>query len=137
MSEPDVTALVGLRMRQASEALDDARTLLSQGRGTRTAVNRAYYAAFYALLAVLQTAGQIPRKHSGAITLFDQEFVKPDCLPLECSTLIHSLFEMRLQDDYQRLEPVTMEEALKALAMADRFAAHVRAYLTDKGCLLD
>jgi uncharacterized protein (UPF0332 family) len=59
---PDhVKILVARRMQQATEALEDGRYLLSAGRGARTAVNRAYYAAFYAVVALLQTVGKTPR----------------------------------------------------------------------------
>jgi uncharacterized protein (UPF0332 family) len=34
-------------MQQVTEALEDGRYLLSAGRGVRTVVHRAYYAAFY------------------------------------------------------------------------------------------
>jgi uncharacterized protein (UPF0332 family) len=133
----EVKGLVTLRMRQAAEAIEDARALLDAGRGCRTAVNRAYYAGFYALLALLQTAGQVPRKHAGAITLFDREFVKTGLLPMECSSLIHTLFDTRLQDDYQRLDPVPIEEAQRALQMAEEFTVRVREYLVKKGFVSD
>jgi uncharacterized protein (UPF0332 family) len=68
-------------MQQATEALEDGRYLLSAGRGARTAVNRAYYAAFYAVLALLQTVGKTPRKHRGVLTLFNTQFVRTGLLP--------------------------------------------------------
>jgi hypothetical protein len=57
MNPEHVKELVTTRMQQATECLEDGRYLLSAARGTRTAVNRAYYAAFYAVLALLQTIG--------------------------------------------------------------------------------
>jgi hypothetical protein len=53
MNPEHVRVLVARRMQQATEALEDGRYLLAAGRGARTAVNRAYYAAFYAVLALL------------------------------------------------------------------------------------
>ena len=46
MNPEHVRVLVARRMQQATEALEDGRYLLAAGRGARTAVNRAYYAAF-------------------------------------------------------------------------------------------
>lgn len=63
--------LASARMRQAQECIDDGRFLLSAGHGARAVINRAYYAAFYAVLALLQTLGKSPHKHSGALALFD------------------------------------------------------------------
>lgn len=42
-----------------------------------TAVNRAYYAIFYAANALLATKGLERSKHSGVIAAFRQHFVKP------------------------------------------------------------
>jgi uncharacterized protein (UPF0332 family) len=42
-----------------------------------SAVNRAYYAIFYAANALLATQGLSRSKHSGVIAAFRQHFVKP------------------------------------------------------------
>lgn len=60
MNPEHVKVLVTKRMQQATETLDDGKYLLAAGRGERTAVNRAYYAVFYAVLALLQTVGKTP-----------------------------------------------------------------------------
>lgn len=80
MNQDHVKVLVSRRMEQATGCLEDGRFLLSAKRGARTVVNRAYYAAFYAVLALLQTTGRTPRKHKGVLALFDSEFVKPGLL---------------------------------------------------------
>jgi len=59
MNPHHVRALVSRRMEQATECLEDGRYLLTANRGARTVVNRAYYAAFYAVLALLQTTGAV------------------------------------------------------------------------------
>jgi uncharacterized protein (UPF0332 family) len=64
---------------------------LAAGRGARTAINRAYYAAFYAVLALLQALGKTPRKHRGVLTLFDTECVRTGRLPKDLSAALHQL----------------------------------------------
>jgi len=59
MNQHHVRALVSRRMEQATECLEDGRYLLTANRGARTVVNRAYYAVFYAVLALLQTTGAV------------------------------------------------------------------------------
>jgi uncharacterized protein (UPF0332 family) len=76
MSSDNIQALVRSRLEQADDALNAARILLEQHSG-RAAVNRAYYAMFYAVLALLALRKQETSKHTGAISLFDREFVKP------------------------------------------------------------
>jgi len=75
MITQNIRALVTYRLEQADESLDAARVLLEK-KLDRPAVNRAYYAMFYAVLALLATRKQETSKHSGAISLFDKEFVK-------------------------------------------------------------
>lgn len=135
MNQHHVRALVSRRMEQATECLEDGRYLLAANRGARTVVNRAYYAAFYAVLALLQTIGKVPRKHKGVLALFDSEFVKLGILPRETSEALHQLFDARLQDDYQRIDPVQPEEAVELMAVAERFVQAVRDYLSAAGYL--
>lgn len=133
MNPEHVKVLVARRMEQANDCLEDGRFLLSAGRGTRTVVNRAYYAAFYAVLALLQTLGKVPRKHQGAVALLDSEFVKAGRIPAVASDQLHRLFEARLEDDYRRLEPVSHEEAAELLEVAEQFVETVREYLSRAG----
>jgi uncharacterized protein (UPF0332 family) len=70
----NVEVLVKYRIEQAEESLE-AATVLLEKKMERQSVNRAYYAMFYSVLALLATRKQETSKHSGAISLFDKEFV--------------------------------------------------------------
>ena len=135
MNPEHVRVLVARRMQQAAEALEDGRYLLAAGRGARTAVNRAYYAAFYAVLALLQALGKTPRKHRGVLALFDTECVRTGRLPKELSAALHQLFDARQEDDYRRLDPVLPEEATESIAVAEQFVQAIRDHLLDTGYL--
>lgn len=54
MIDDRLRELVKLRMKQAEETLHEARILIAE-HADRGAVNRAYYAMFYAVLAILAT----------------------------------------------------------------------------------
>lgn len=69
MSEGSVSELVKYRLLEATETLTEAEILRDAG-SYRGAVNRAYYAMFYALLGLLATRQLVSSKHSGAIALF-------------------------------------------------------------------
>ena len=135
MNPEHIKVLVAKRMQQAAECLDDGRYLLSTSHGARTAVNRAYYAAFYAVLALLQTIGKTPRKHKGVLTLFDTEFIKTGLLPEELSATLHRLFDARQEDDYRRVDPVLLEEATEFITVAEGFVHSIREYLRNVGYL--
>jgi uncharacterized protein len=135
MNPEHVRVLAARRMQQATEALEDGRYLLAAGRGARTAVNRAYYVAFYAVLALLQALGKTPRKHRGVLALFDTECVRTGLLPKGLSAALHQLFDARQEDDYRRLDPVLPEEATELIALAEQFVQAMRDYMFDAGYL--
>jgi uncharacterized protein (UPF0332 family) len=74
-------------LEQAQTAIEDAQFLLSGKRSPQSIVNRAYYAMFYAALALLQKINKVPSKHSGVISLFDTEFVLKGIFPKEFSNI--------------------------------------------------
>ena len=90
----NIKALVSYRLEQADESLEAARVLLEQDL-TRPSLNRSYYAMFYAVLALLTTCKQETSKHSGAISLFDKEFVKTGMFKKEFSRWLHDAFDLR------------------------------------------
>jgi uncharacterized protein (UPF0332 family) len=137
MNPEDIRSLVQGRIEQATESLADAKTLFSAGRGGRSIVNRSYYAMFYCVLALLQTINKTPRKHQGAISLFDREFVHSGLLPKELSFDLHRIFELRQTDDYKIIEPVSLDEAQDAIELAERFLTAVRQHLTSNGYLTE
>jgi len=134
MSEARLRELITLRMEQATETLHEAHILLAEHAG-RGSVNRAYYAMFYAVLAVLATKGLGSSKHSGTISLFDREFVKPGDLPKELSRALHMAFERRQQADYGELIQLEEPAATRGIEEAEMFIQKVRDYLTSRSLL--
>ncbi len=122
--------LIGYRIERAQETLEDARKLYEAG-SYRSAVNRAYYVMFYATLAVLATKKLGTSKHSGAISLFNKEFVKTGLLSVESSKLYHKAFAMRLEGDYKDFSLITNEDAETLIAGAQEFLIEVQKYLSE------
>ena len=135
MKREHVLALVRTRMDQAHETLDDARKLLGMGGSPRSIINRAYYAAFYGALALMQTIGQAPSKHAGVISLFDREFYGRGLFSKEQSRSFHELFELRQFSDYRAVEPATTQQAQDALEKAQAFVSAVEASMIKAGYL--
>ena len=130
MSREQALAMVKARVEQAGETLRDAQALADGGGSARSVINRAYYAMFYAALALLQTVGEAPSKHTGVIGLFDQHFYRKGLFSKEHSQAFHELFELRQFSDYRSLTPVSGDEALEALAKARGFLAGVAGLIT-------
>ena len=105
---PETVALIRYRVARAAEALEEA-TLLLVHKHVATAVNRLYYATFYAVSALLLTEGYSSPKHSGIRALFDQHWIAPGRLPKDLGRIYRRLFDARQQGDYADL--VTFESA--------------------------
>ena len=91
--------LIAHRLARAEETLGEGRALLAAG-SLPGAVNRLYYAAFYAARAVLATRGLDSSKHSGVIALFNQHFVKTGAIPAGLRAVLTRAFERRQDSDY-------------------------------------
>ena len=68
-------ALIDYRLEQADESLDSV-LILFEHKKYRPSVSRSYYAMFYSVQALLIREKFITSKHSGAIAIFNREFVK-------------------------------------------------------------
>ena len=128
MMPEQMERLLRFRMEQAYETLREAKILLRES-ALRGAVNRAYYAMFYALMAVLATKRLGASKHSGALALFDRQFVKPGLFTRDLSRSLHLAFERRQMNDYGEMVPTTSQMAEEALADAEAFLAAIDSYL--------
>lgn len=79
-----IETLIKYRLEQADESLESAKLLLENEK-YRPSVNRSYYAMFYAVLALLAKEKRETSKHSGAIAIFNREFIKKGIFNKELS----------------------------------------------------
>lgn len=90
----EIRELLQYRQEQADECIESAQILLDNGK-CRRAASCAYYAMFYAVLALLAPGRRETSRHSGAIALFDRDFVRPGTFGPELSTWLHETFHLR------------------------------------------
>ncbi|MBC8417193.1 MAG: HEPN domain-containing protein [Desulfobacterales bacterium] len=128
MITENIRALMTYRLEQADESLEAAKTLLEQ-KLIRPSINRAYYAMFYAVLALLVTEKKETSKHGGAIALFDRDFVKKGVFTKDFSRWLHDAFDLRQRSDYTALYCASMDEAEKTLENAQVFVMEVKTQI--------
>jgi uncharacterized protein (UPF0332 family) len=90
---------INYRLDRAFEALEDAK-LLAENERWNTAVNRLYYASFYAVIALLIKNGIETQTHDGVRTQFGLQFVKTGIIDRKFGKLFSKLFDYRLKGDY-------------------------------------
>ena len=129
----DQQSLFAYRMAQAEATLNDARIIIAQGGTPRSAVNRAYYAVFYCVLALFLKTGiaVFTSKHSGIIGIFDKEFIVTGKLDKKYSRAFHGLFDDRQEFDYKEQAEVGADQAQDALEKAEDFISAIKRYLPE------
>lgn len=120
---PEYTEYARRALRTGNLALDDGDWV--------GAINRSYYAIFYAANAVLELQGLERNKHSGVLSLFRQKYVKTGLIEVEYSQIYGTAFEARNESDYERTEFPSQEDARKAIEGAERFVARVEKLLEE------
>ena len=114
----------------ARQALVSAKLLLDAGDWVG-AINRAYYAIFYAANATLELQGLERSKHSGVMSVFREKYVKTDKIEVEYSKIYGKAFESRNESDYERSEFPSKTDAENALDGAKRFVERIERFLKE------
>jgi len=115
-------------IRRSLDSYKAAETLLHNGYPDYAA-SRAYYAAFYAVSALLASKDFFFRKHSAIISSFHREFIKTSLLDIKYGQMLNELFELRAIGDYGEVRHVGEQEAQKAIDYAREIHNAVSTYL--------
>ena len=97
------------RLARARVALEEADLLESAGRWNG-ALNRVYYAAFYAARALLALKRIDSSRHSGVIALFQEHFVKTGTVSPDIARALPQAFARRQRSDYDDFAEVQAHE---------------------------
>lgn len=102
------------KLERADRALKVADSLVQQGYA-EDAVNRIYYAVFYAVQALLYTQQLYPKTHLGAKSLFDKEFVQTGMINKTYADFYGLIFAKRFEADYQDFVAMDLTEVKKII----------------------
>ena len=107
-------------LERAADTLNAAELLFKHEYELALA-NRAYYAVFYCISALLLSENVFAKSHEGARSKFHELFVKTGCFDREISKLIARSAEARQSADYNMDIDITEEQARELLTDAHRF----------------
>lgn len=94
--------LLKYRMARTIDTYDDALILAEKGKWNST-INRLYYSAYYAIMALLLNADLKPTTHNGAKSSFSEYFIKTGIIEKEYGKIYSQLFTWRQKGDYDDL----------------------------------
>jgi uncharacterized protein (UPF0332 family) len=132
LNPEDIKALIQHRLENATDTIKQAETLFQNGFFLGV-INRAYYAMFYATLALLLSKDMGSAKHKGVISLFDKHFVKTGQADAKWSKILHHAFEKRQWSDYDDWASTDNIEAERILQDARDFVNWTQEWLKEKG----
>lgn len=121
--------LARYRLRQAKETLGEAEYLFQGKKSPRSVINRAYYAMFYAVLALLVYEPYSSSKHSGIIGYFNKRFIKEDIFDKELGKILSKAFELRQRGDYREYIELTYEQVEPFIHKSREFIRQIEGYL--------
>lgn len=103
--------LIRYRLSRAWDTLDDAR-ILSEKEKWNSTINRLYYAAYYAVIAILLKEGYSPTTHNGAKTNFPIKFIKTGLISKDLGKAYSQLFTWIQKGDYDDLFDFSEEKVM-------------------------
>jgi uncharacterized protein (UPF0332 family) len=124
--------LAQYRLQQAEESLEEARFLLEGKKSARSIINRAYYAMFYSVLALLVYEPYSSSKHSGVLSYFNKRFIKENIFRENLGRAITKAFELRQRSDYREYCDLNYDQVVPLITEAEKFIQSVKVFLQQK-----
>ena len=112
-------------MDKAVESLASAELELKEGH-INFAVNRLYYAYFYAVTALLLRDGKQFTKHSAVRSEFNRTYIKTNKVDTKWNKFYQKLFEDRQESDYMPTATFEAEDVSLSIQQAHEFIDLIR-----------
>ncbi len=100
LSDADRTEVVEYRLEKAHRTYQEAVGSIKNGY-VETAANRLYYAAYYAVSALLISYKYEASTHNGVIQMFGKTFLKDEIIDKKYGKTFNQLFSLRLTGDHE------------------------------------
>lgn len=129
LSDEDRREIVRYRIEKAERTYGEAVGSIASGY-VETAANRLYYAAYYAVSALLIAYCYEASTHNGVIQMFGMAFLKNGIIEKKYGQIFNQLFSLRLTGDYEdrhimdmatEVEPL-VEPTKELIALTTRMA---------------
>ena len=114
------------RLESALETLEAAK-VLAENEFWNSAVNRLYYAAFYAVNALLVINDIQTKSHSATKSQFSMHFVKTGKFDKKYGHLLSNLFDWRQKGDYENIFNFDSEKVMPLFQPVEEFIKHIEA----------
>lgn len=118
-------------MQNAKDTLNAASVCFEQ-KLYKDTINRCYYAAFYAVKAVLALEEVDFKRHKDAVAYFNKTYVATEIFSKEIGKKLGRLKQERESSDYDDFYMASASDALEQFETAKMIVAVVESYLSKK-----
>lgn len=119
------------RIRNAVETLGVAALCL-ESQHYKDSINRSYYAAFYAIKAVLALEEIGFKRHKDAVAYFNKTYVATEIFSREMGKKLGRLKQERESSDYDDFYVASLTDATDQYNSAKLIIDEIEKYLADK-----
>lgn len=120
--------LSNYRIAEAEDSLKVAAHCLKEGL-YKDSINRSYYAAFYAVKAILALSTVDFKRHKDVMGYFNKEYVAKEIFPREIGRKLGTLQRVREKSDYDDFYIASREKAKEQFQTAELVIGEVKKYL--------
>ena len=128
MTENEKLEMISYRIKRARDTFQEVQLHIENKLWT-TAVNRLYYACYYAVSALLLKHNIKTQQHAGARQMFGLHFVKTNLIPRELGKFYSDIFDMRHTGDYDDFVDYTKEDVMSVLQPANDLISEIEKLL--------
>ena len=131
MDNETIESFAKYRLNKAKETLETAKMIFKEGKDLTSANNRAYYAIFYAIRAVLAIKEIDFKKHKDVIAYFNKEYVNKEIFPKKIGKKIAQAQRVRDDSDYDDNYEPSIEKTEQQIQTAEELIVLVKDYINN------
>ncbi len=130
LDEQSRVGLMRYRMERADETMEEVGILAERGH-YNAAVNRLYYACFYATQALLLKYHIAATTHAGVKSMLGLHFIMKGIISIEHGKTFNTLFEKRHSSDYEAFAYCDKALVDDLTPMAEAFIQRIKELLEE------
>lgn len=132
MDDETIEGFAKYRLSKAKETVNTAEMIFNQLSDYTSANNRAYYAIFYAIRAVLALEQIDFKKHKDVIAYFNKNYVNTEIFPRNIGRKIAHAQKIREDSDYDDEYRPSYEKTKQQIDTAKELIGLVEIYIDEK-----
>ena len=129
MDNETIEGFARYRLNKAKETLETAKMIFNEGKDFTSANNRAYYAIFYAIRAVLAIEETDFKRHKDVLAYFNKEYVNKEIFPKMIGRKISQAQRIREDSDYDDDYEPSLDKTEQQINTAGELVDLVEKYI--------